>query len=103
MRLKRASTHSRSIANWFSIGGYADRPSKGDHPSAPTAEDSNRRPGLATTQRVRRAVATRLLKKFDCPQEPSIRPNQLLPPAFRRLADGRGRDSRGEQGSHNSA
>ena len=36
MRLKRASARSRSIANWFSISGYADRPSKGDHPSAPT-------------------------------------------------------------------
>src|SRR5262245_11406523 len=35
VRLKRASAHSRSIANWFSISGYADRPSKGNHPSAP--------------------------------------------------------------------
>ena len=29
MRLKRASARSRSIANWFLISGYADRPSKG--------------------------------------------------------------------------
>jgi hypothetical protein len=35
LRVKRAPTHSESIANWFSISGYADRPSKGDHPSAP--------------------------------------------------------------------
>src|SRR6516162_5809583 len=34
VHLKRASAHSRSIANWFSISGYADRPRKGNHPSA---------------------------------------------------------------------
>ena len=34
--LEESLARSRSIANWFSISGYADRPSKGDHPSAPT-------------------------------------------------------------------
>ena len=31
VRLKRASAHSRSIANWFSISGYAA--SRGNHPA----------------------------------------------------------------------
>jgi hypothetical protein len=35
LRVKRAPAHSESIANWFSISGYADRPSKGGSSKGP--------------------------------------------------------------------